>query len=241
LTGCWNGEKDIAPDKAFALSASALSGADSFGLDGEVSILDPDGVVADDSHFHGQVIGHGQLTLTWTRGSTIRTRSVEGPPAYRPLQLLGVVRKGNATVEYVRSSDQTVTLRIELDPDAAAKPFADGLRGEMAELRSGLKARKLKPAALQQSSRILDDADRELEAALSTLKVNTVILWTADRRTWFPMRMTEQSDLVYRWKGRTCRERRVSSASFLPAGQNGTIAEDSRMQSMMRRRTGRML
>ncbi|WP_276352642.1 hypothetical protein [Cohnella caldifontis] len=231
LAGCANGKNGISADKAFALSASALSGSDSYGLNGEVSILDPNGVVADYSSYNGQVTGHGQLKLTWTGGRAIRTRAADGPPAYRPLQLLSVVQHGNAKVGYAdgdaegKSPDGTVTLRLELNPDAAGKPFADGLRGEMAQLRSAVKAKKLDAARRTEANRILDDADRDLEAALSSIKASTVILWTADRKTWFPRKMSEQSELVYTWKGKTYREKRMSVTNFLPVGRNGTITE----------------
>jgi hypothetical protein len=231
LSACLGNEASMPAEKAFALSASALSGSDRYGVDGEISIYDHNGVVAEQSRYTGEVTGHGKLNLQWSggRGRGIRTRVAGDPASYHPLQLLKAIKKGKAEVVYAGQPDPNGDLqfRVTLAEEAARSQIADSLRAEMKQLRTEMNGREWGPSERGQANRVLAEADRNLEAALSGLRVNTVCLWSADRRTWFPRQMTEQTELAYKWKGKPYREKRVSVTNFLPAGQSGTMVKNS--------------
>jgi hypothetical protein len=227
LSGCRPGVRSMSADKAFALSASALSGSDRYGLTGVVSIFDPNGVRSGTTRYQGEVTGHGKFNLHRMEGaSLVRTRAVAGgSSSFQPLQLLSDVQHHTADVTYADHAyeNDTVRLQVKLTDAAANKRIADDLRSELRSLRGDMKKRSLKPAQRKQAEAALDRADRRLNEALSTLKVTTVCLWTADRNTWFPRQMTEDTRLSYQWNGRTYREKRVSETNFLRGGGNDTI------------------
>jgi hypothetical protein len=217
------------PDKAFALSASALSGSDRYGVAGQVSIFDPNGRIADKSRYEGEVTGHGNFNVKWSEGaSLVRTLAAKGqqsPARFQPLQLLDEVRHGTAHVAYADQpyADGNVRLLVTLNDNTAKRRIADGLRAELSGLRTELKGKTLSSVKRNQATTALDRADRTLNKALSSLQVKTVCLWTADRNTWFPRQMKEQTELAYQWNGKTLREKRVAETNFLRGTPNGTI------------------
>ena len=227
-SACTGGGKPMSADKAFALSASALSGMDSFGFDGQLSIVDPAGTVAAHSRYRGEVTGHGDLKLQWTGGQMLGSAAApEVPAAYNPLQILKAIQNDGANVacEGLPTDDGTVRLKVTLPDETARRRVAEQLRSELAQIKAGLNGRRLSAAKRKEAGQIVDEAGGQLEAALSTLRARTFCLWTADRKTWLPSRMTEETELVYAWKGRPCRERRVSVTDFLPGGSSGTMGK----------------
>ncbi|MBW5444702.1 hypothetical protein GE107_01295 [Cohnella sp. CFH 77786] len=220
----------VSAEKAFALSASALSGRDRYAFAGEVSIIDPSGAVADNSRYEGEVTGHGNLDLQWTGGQLLRARGATvRPTSFHPMQLLKAIQSGNASAAYdgPPAADGTVRLRLTVGPETARRQIAEGLRAQMAELKADADARGLRPEQRKRADQVLSRANRHLEAALYTLQVRTVVLWTADRKTWFPRRMTERTELAYTWDGNPYREERVSATDFLSAGRNGTMQKNA--------------
>jgi hypothetical protein len=228
LPACQANPDRLSAEKAFAMSASALSGSDHYGFDGEVSIYDPSGVLAETSRFQGEVTGHGNLNLKWSGGNEIRTRAAGSPGSYHPLQLLEAIGNHKAKVTYDRppDADGTVRLRVTLDDAAARSRMAASLRAQLGQLKQNLQSRNLAPEERLQAKEILSRADRQMETALSTLRVRTVCLWETDNRTWFPRQMKEQSELTYTWLGKPGKEKRVSVTNFLPAGRNGTMEKN---------------
>jgi hypothetical protein len=218
------------PDKAFALSASALSGSDRYRVEGQVSIFDPNGVMAGNSRYEGEVTGHGNFNLKWSEGAPlVRIRAAGGQQRsttrFQPLQLLDEVQHGTAHVEYADQpyADGNVRLLVKLNDNAAKRRIAEGLRAELSGFRTEIKGKTLSSVKRNQAATVLDQADRNLSKALSTLQVKTLCLWTADRNTWFPRQMKEETELAYQWNGRTLREKRVTETNFLRGGPNGTI------------------
>ncbi|TJY43281.1 hypothetical protein E5161_05130 [Cohnella pontilimi] len=228
-TGCMQRAEGMPADKAFALSASALSGSDSYGVAGEIAVYDPNGAIAGKSRYEGEVTGHGKINVKWSDSSPlVRTQAAgtqKGQPAFPPLQLLNEVKHGKATVKYADRSneDRVVKLLVTLDENTATKRIAEGLRAEIRGLRTDVTGKSLSAKQRKQAEDVLSKADRTLDEALSTLRVRTVCLWTADRSTWFPRQMREETVLSYRWNGKPYREKRVSETNFLRGGSNGTM------------------
>lgn len=229
LSACGGGDASIPAEKAFALSASALSGSDRYGFNGEVSVVGPGGMIADKSRFSGEVTGHGNLNLKWSGGQKLGSGSMAKPVSYQPLQLLEAIGNRSAKVAYAGPPDPAgnVLLRISLSEEAARRRIADALRTDLAKIRSDTEKRKLTAAERTRAERMLSQASRQMESALATLKVNTVCLWKTDPKTWFPRQMTERTELSYQWQGQARREERISVTNFLRSDRNGTMVTDS--------------
>lgn len=233
LPSCAGGNgKALSADRAFALSASALSGSDDYFISGEVSIVGPGGVITDHSRFEGRVTGHGIPKLRWTEGRMIRSNAGGGERVYHPLRLLEAVQSPDAKASYLpeqaaAKDEDSVILHVAIEPEEAEKQVAEGLRAEMKRIKDELSAMKLNPSDRKEAGRILQNADRELEAVLSTLRADTVCVWTADRKTWFPRTLSEQTELHYVWNGQAHREQRITVTNFLPGRQDGTIVQNA--------------
>lgn len=220
------GSKSAMPaDKAFALSASALSGSERFAFRGEVSWIDPNGVIADHARFDGEVTGHDKLKMNWTDGRTIRYRSFEGLSSYRPLQLIDAIKDRDAAIAYAgtRAGSDETTFQVTFTDDAARRRVAAEFLSELAQLKAHWAALSLPAEKRMEGERVLAKANRDLELALSSLRARTVCLWSADRRTWFPLSVTEHTEWSYAWQNETRREKRVSVTNFLPEGRSGTM------------------
>lgn len=200
--------------EAFARSASALSGSESYGFAGQLSVYNPAGRLGSRTSYEGEVNGHGVTKLQWhplraayeeDRGS--RTN------AYRPLQLLETLNSRNAEIVYADDDRRAgpIRLLIRLDDAAAKERIAGGLRAEMAQLREDARS--------DDARQLIETAAERLEAALSTLKVETEILWEANAKNWFPSRMSENTLLNYEWDGKVYKERRASETNFLSSAQ----------------------
>ncbi|OXS62351.1 hypothetical protein B1A99_00315 [Cohnella sp. CIP 111063] len=212
LTGCMGRVGSLPADQAFALSASALSGSDSYGFAGELALYNPGGKMETRAAFEGEVSRHGNLKLNWTEPGMDAGRSREFGPGYKPLSLLEALNGRNASISYADppTPGEPVRIRIRLNEEAAKRRIADVLREEMAEVRADKRL-----YAAEQARSALEAAERKLEAALDTLKVDTVVIWTADPKSWFPGRMSELTELTYSWEGKSYREKRTSETNFL--------------------------
>ncbi|WP_123039937.1 hypothetical protein [Cohnella candidum] len=232
LSGCMGYGNQVPADKAFAMSASALAGSESYGFAGEVAIYDPSGTVANQSRYQGEVTGHGNLNLKWSGGQVLRAKAAEeGPSTFHPMELLKAIQSGGAKAEYdtqqAANGAGDVRLRLTLVPETARNQIANSLKEELDRLRTDLKGRKLTAEQKKRAEDLLTHADSRLDAALATLKVQTVCLWTADPKTWFPRQMTEQTQLAYTWNGKPYSEKRVSVTDFLPAGRSVTMGKNA--------------
>lgn len=225
LAACASANTRQSPEQAFALSASALSGSDNFSFDGELSIYDPLGAVANRSQFSGKVTGHGQLNIQW-KGEPMQAGQTAGKSGrYQPLRLLEAIQSRRAIVAYADQPARkgVVQLRIDLQPETAKARVAGELRAGLAALREEWSNKELKSDERRQAQAILDRAERRLEETLATLSVQTRCLWLADGKTWFPLRMSEHTELTYVRAGKTYREKREAVTRFLPSGRDGTI------------------
>ncbi|MFC4598813.1 hypothetical protein [Cohnella hongkongensis] len=215
--GCVGPDARMPADKAFALSASALSGTDSYGFAGELALYNPKGRMETKAAFEGEVNRHGSMKLNWTTSDKPEgeAEGTEGSaPSYRPLSLLKALGSRSAAIEYADppSPGVPVRIRIRLDEETAKRRIADALREEMDEVRAD---RTLYGTDPERARRKLEEANRKLEAALATLKVDTVVLWTANSKSWFPIRMEEETELSYAWEGKAYSEKRMSETNFL--------------------------
>jgi len=220
LQGCANpAASPLSPEEAFARSASALSGSDRFGITGEVSVVDPSGWVANKVAYEGEVTGHGVLSMQLKNQSGKVALHNTNQNALQPLTLLNYFKANSAEVSYaeeITASASEVHFKIKLKEDAAKQRIADSLRAEMAALGSGSSA---------EAKETLRRANEALEKALGTLQVTTECRWTAERRTWFPKQLKEETLLKYEWKGKPYAEKRVAVTNFLPPARNGTMKE----------------
>ncbi|THF74229.1 hypothetical protein [Cohnella fermenti] len=176
LAGCAAGTPP-APNAAFALSASALSGKDSYAFSGQLSVYDPAGKLADQSSFDGEIDGHRLAALSSAAAWS------------RPLAIIAYLEARGTDVKYVKVDSDEVELELRLDGEAAKRRMAEELRARM--------------NAVEQET-------------LDTLSVATVCRWTADRRTWFPKKLREQTELSYSQDGRRYSEKRISETIFQP-------------------------
>ncbi|MFC5703466.1 hypothetical protein ACFPVX_19430 [Cohnella faecalis] len=234
LSGCLGAKTELPADQAFARSASALSGTDHYGFTGEVAVVGVSGFVAGRSTYKGEVSDHGLLNIKWNGAGasqgelTTANTEKEGSASLHPFQLLKALENGTATISYdeAAASPAAVVFRIRLTDESARQRMADGLKAEMAQLRDSLNESKLGGARKAEAEAVLRDADKTLAAALSTLSAETECVWTADRRTWFPSRLKEETKLSYTWQGKPREERRVSETNFLRNPQSDTIGKD---------------
>lgn len=212
--GCHLISSSLPADKAFALSASALSGSERYEFAGEVSVFDPGGYIGGRAAYEGEVTMHGKLSMQWkSAGSASLETNSRQTTAYRPLQLLESIKGESATITYAEKPvpDQPVRMRIKLDDKVARERLVKVLRDDFALLRADNGLLRGDPAKAEQ---ILLDANKRLEEALSTLKVSTVCQWTADPKNWFPSQLKEESTLSYRWDGKPYKEKRISETNF---------------------------
>ncbi|RKP55349.1 hypothetical protein D7Z26_09125 [Cohnella endophytica] len=216
LQGCMTSSTALSPDKAFALSASALSGVENYAFDGELSVIDPHGTVGSKAAYEGEVSGHGQLKLLWKNppATASVSQSKQQETAYRPLQILDALNGKSTVITYAEKpvAARPIRLRIRLEDSVAKARVADGLKEELSNLRADASLTKNNSA---KAELILNAADKRLQAAISTLSVETVCYWTADPKSWFPKQMREETVLAYRWDGKPYKEKRVSQTNFL--------------------------
>ncbi|WP_027084195.1 hypothetical protein [Cohnella panacarvi] len=222
LQGCMNaGTSNLSAEDAFALSASALSGSESYGLSGEVSVIDSGGFVANKLAYEGEVTGHGNLNVQWTSLSAKAAAERPVESNYEPLDLLKSIQDKTAVIKYAGGTvpDQ-VRFTIKLDDAVAKRRIADQLRKELSALEQDKVLLERNP---RQSAKVISNAKTTLEDVLSGLKVTTNCEWYANKRTWFPKKLQEETVLQYEWKGKAYREKRVSVTNFRAASRSGTI------------------
>ncbi len=220
LQGCAT-TSNLSAEDAFALSASALSGSENYGLSGEVSVIDSGGSVANKLAYEGQVTGHGNLNVQWKSLSAQSAAERPVESNYEPLDLLKSIQDKTAAITYAKGTDpDQVQFSIKLDDAVAKRRIADQLRKELKTLEQDTVLLERNP---EQSAKVLSNAKTTLEDVLSGLKVSTNCQWYANKRTWFPKKLQEETVLQYRWKGKTYQEKRVSVTNFRQASRNGTI------------------
>lgn len=214
LQGCMNaGTGNLPAEEAFALSASALSGSESYGLSGEVSVIVGGGFIANKLAYEGEVTGHGNLNIKWknTSWKAMADRPVESN--YEPLDLLKSIQDKSASISYKANAadPNQVQFTIKIADSVAKRRIADQLRKELNALEQDKALMQRMP---EQSAKVLSDAKATLEDAIGSLKVTTDCQWGANKRTWFPTRLQEETVLQYKWKGKPYREKRMSVTNF---------------------------
>jgi hypothetical protein len=223
LQGCMTSSSSLPANKAFALSASALSGSEYYAFNGEVSVINPAGLVGSKAAYEGEVKGHGNMRIQWKNANAFAV-SVKSPSktSYQPLQLLEAIKGNSAVITYAEapSPNRPVHFQIKLDDKVARERVIAGLRADFALLSNESNLLRSNPV---EANKIISRSKKKLEAALATLKVTTVCDWTADPKSWFPRRMSEETALAYTWDGMPCREKRISETNFLHNAQDGTM------------------
>lgn len=225
IQGCKTSPASLSANEALALSASALSGSESYGFAGELSIFDPGGSIGSKAAYEGEVTLHGNMKMQW-KNALPYSASVKPPntTSYQPLKLLESINGKSANITYAETPipNQPVHFQIKLDDDVARERVAVGLRADLALLRSDNVYLSGDP---KEAEKILSNAEKRLEAAISTLKVMTVCNWTADPKDWFPERLREETVLTYTWDEKPFREKRIAETNFHHNAQNGTMNE----------------
>jgi hypothetical protein len=223
LQGCMATSSSLPANKAFALSASTLSGMESYAFDGVVSVVDPGGWVSDKANYQGQVASHGNLKIQWN-GDKLQPASVKssGITAFQPLQLLKAITGKTAVISYAETPkpQSPVRFKIKLDDNAAKARVVESLKKDMSIV--GAEGSLVKGDQARAKT-ILAEANKKLDAAIATLRVTTECEWVADSKTWYPSRMTENTVLTYKWDKVTKQEKRVSETNFLIPSSNGTM------------------
>jgi hypothetical protein len=225
LQGCMSSSVSLPANEAFALSASALSGKDNYSFNGEVSVINPAGFLGRRTAYVGDVKGHGTLRIQWkdtnayTATASVKTPS---PTTYQPLQLLEAFKSKSAFIAYAETPtpNKPVHFQIKLDDKIARERVIAGLRADFALLTNQSDLLRGHPV---EANQIISRSKKRLEAALTTLKVKTVCNWTAEPKDWFPLRMSEETVMDYKWDGVPCQEKRISQTNFLHYAQGGTM------------------
>ena len=236
LAGGCGDREGRTPREAFALSASALSGQDRFAFEGELTVIGPDGRTERRTRYRGQVDGHRPSVLQWggaaaaeqaepaARGRGAgRSESVARPGAWaaepdeddgHPLALAAALQAGPAAIEFAPGQGTAVALRITLDPAAARLRAEAPLRRALAALRrERVRAAEASPGDGARMRRF-EQEERRLREMLATLRASTVCVWSADRRTWFPRELREETTLSYRQGGRDVTVKRTAVTNF---------------------------
>ncbi|MBB6636432.1 hypothetical protein [Cohnella thailandensis] len=221
--GCAIGGK-LSPEAAFALSASALSGTDRFSFDGRLSAYDPDGRLADQAGYRGEVTGHKPAALAWEGTAA---SSFSSSYWSHPLSLVSYVESGSSEVKAAASNPNEVVLEMKLDPEAARRRIRDELRNQMRAVaeETGVLIADSQGTTISQAKLKIEESNRVLEEALKSLSVTTSCRWTADRRTWFPKKLSEESVLSYTLAGKRYSEKRISETNFERKADSGTIQD----------------
>ncbi|KIL35215.1 hypothetical protein SD71_14250 [Cohnella kolymensis] len=101
LQGCAMWPASMPAEKTFAMSASALSGSERYGFNGEVAVVDAGGWVVNRTAYKGEVVGHGKLNMTVTppqQGTAAEAQ--KNGDGFQPLQLLQAINNGSAAIRY---------------------------------------------------------------------------------------------------------------------------------------------
>ncbi|CAM3721802.1 hypothetical protein COLU111180_04975 [Cohnella lubricantis] len=185
-------------DQAFALSASALAGSDRYSFSGEYTVMNEGGTMERRRQFRGEVAGHRLAALQWEASSA---RQPDADGGTDPLSLMEAVQLQAAAVAYEPSGANTVALMIALKPEAARARAVDLLRADL-------------------------KASKQRDEALQSLKATTVCRWTADRRTWFPAELKEETVLQYRIGGAWRTQKRASITHFRRRADSAIINQE---------------
>lgn len=212
------------PEKAFALSASALSGRDGYSYAGEWAAFGADGAALGGASYRGLVSGHRPIVL-----QSDGPGGAGGGQGHHPLALAEAAQLQASEIAYAPPpSRDTVAFRIAVRPEAARRAIAEPLRRQMEEARRSLNAR-IDPSRENDRNprakafRALGRSEAELEERLASLEASTVFTWIADKRTWFPKELREETELRYEADGKERRERRTSVTIFRKGGSGDTM------------------
>lgn len=223
LSGCLAPSR-MPPERAFALSASALSGRDGYSYDGEWAAYSADGAALGGASYRGLVSDHRPLVLLWDGPG-----AAGGGQGHHPLALSEAAQLQASEIAYAPPPSRgTVAFRITLRPEAARRAVAEPLRRQVEEARRSLDARidpsrEIDRKRRAKAFRALGRSEAELEERLASLEASTVFTWIADRRTWFPKELREETELRYEADGRERRERRTSVTIFRKGGFGDTM------------------
>lgn len=228
IQGCMPSPTSLSAGEVFALSASALWGSENYSFNGEVAVLGPGGFAHSRAEYEGEVTLHGNLKMQW-KSAEAMTMSAQSQPkiAYKPLQLLESFKNNSAMISYAAKPvpSEPVQLQIKLDDTVAKARIVEGLRAEFALLSADKDLLRTEPSKVNS---ILSAANKRLEKVLSTLKVTTICHWTADPKSWFPHRLTEETVLKYTWGNKPCEEKRISETNFLHNVRGDTIGKSDK-------------
>lgn len=150
-----------------------------------------------------------------------------------PLALADAVQKHAAEVAYGSSNGKAVVLTVTLRPDAARRRMQEALRAEWSAtgslaatlIAASSGGKRAGPAAGE-------EAEGRFREALATLEASTVCRWTADRRTWFPLQLKEETVLRYTIAGKAYVEKRSSVTSFRARLDSDTIGRSEGMKPL---------
>lgn len=194
--------------------------------------MNAEGAVKNRQRFHGEVAGHRTAALSWSPSAASSAAPATKSGDSHPLSLAETIQLQAAAVAYDSPiGGDTVALKVALKPEAAKARAAKQLRSELEQSRP-------ESAGRQTSSGPADDmirseADKRgvaaatmIDEAISTLKATTLCRWTADRRTWFPRELREETVLRYRQNGRWQTEKRTAVIYFRKRADGAIISQE---------------
>ncbi|WEK52873.1 MAG: hypothetical protein P0Y55_09660 [Candidatus Cohnella colombiensis] len=227
LQGCLNAPtSSLSAKEALALSASALSGSERYNVSGEVTLINPSGMIASHLFYDGKISEHGKLNMQWRAekegqiNGGFKERSAKEQKMqmeeFEPLEILDLIKGNKASVRYAKqtANKDEFELIMMLNDEVSRAHIANELRTQLNTIAEDEQQLLRQSASAQ---RLYAQAKQELEEKLARLQVTTECRWVASSRSWFPSQLSVETTMRYQWKNNMLQEKRVSQTHFLPS------------------------
>ncbi|MBP3961145.1 hypothetical protein [Paenibacillus lignilyticus] len=226
VIGCNSAVDNKSPGELLSLSVSGLSGVDRYAFTGDTGIgltgLSPIKAMT----FQGTVENHNNVKVKANNPDSLGG-------SIHPLDYLRQVENNAQTTELVpsESGNRTAVLRITSNEAKAKATWVQTLRDEFSVLEKKVPAASASKNTMQrkQASGAEGSLEREwneelsrskaqLEAMLSTLRVQSSCRMVIDRKKLLPLQLEEKTTLQYKAEGQDRKESRVTKIVFTRLG-----------------------
>lgn len=223
LLGCAGITPNRTPEKWLSLSYSGLAAMDQYTFTGSMSMGMEEGVMFKPQMFEGKVVNHHQLTI----------QSDQQDPLYwNPVEVLEALNKSHDTIEIIQDGErdasgvQSLLLRVQEKPNSSKEKWVNALSKGLKQL-SGETIIGSKQSEHKRKE-LLEDAARELEGMLDTLKVQTEYDILIDKKKMIPLKMEERTLFYYTRDRRSVKENRHTTVRL--QSFDGSTAKPNEVQ-----------
>ncbi|SDW58818.1 hypothetical protein [Paenibacillus sp. CF384] len=226
VIGCNSAVDNKSPGELLSLSVSGLSGVDQYAFRGDTGIgltgVSPIKAMS----FQGTVENHNNVLVKATNPNSLGG-------SIHPLEYLREVENSAQSTELVpsESGNRTAVLRITSNEAKAKATWVQTLRDEFSVLEKKVPAASSSKNKMQskRASGSVGSLEREwneelsrskaqLEAMLSTLRVQSSCRMIIDRKKLLPIQLEEKTTLQYKAEGQDRKELRVTKIVFTRLG-----------------------